>query len=106
MASKQNIETCFLANNPQSERHQRATRCVSSDRIPIIGQLDENLWISTVHGSLGTSSAPFAASIISSQLLGWIPPVSINVEDIIDPERFKKRQARRGILKPLKPTNH
>ena len=106
IASKQNIETCFLANNPHSERHQRAPRCVSSDRIPIIGQLDENLWISTAHGSLGTSSAPFAASIISSQILGWIPPVSSNVEDVIDPERFKKRQARRGQLKPLKPTNH
>ena len=51
-------------------QHKRAARCVSSDRDPVIGQLRENRWISTAHGSLGTSSAPLAAAIIGSDLMG------------------------------------
>ena len=106
IASEKNLKTCFLSDNEHSENHLRATRCVSSDRIPIIGELDKNIWISSAHGSLGTSSAPLAASIITSQLLGWIPPISINVEKIIAPGRFEERQARRGQLKSSSDPSH
>lgn len=103
-ASRKNIETCFLTDSQHSEKHLRATRCVSSDRIPIIGKLDNDIWISGAHGSLGTSSAPFAASIIASQIVGWIPPLSPEVMRRIQPQRFKERQARRGKLVSLKRT--
>ena len=106
IASKKNLETCFLSVSENSENHLRATRCVSSDRIPIIGKLDKNIWISSAHGSLGTSSAPLAASIITSQLLGWIPPISKDVEKIIAPGRFEERQARRGLPKSSDDPSH
>lgn len=80
-----------------SLHHKRAARCVSSDRDPVIGRLSETRWISTAHGSLGTSSAPLAAAIIASDLLGWVPPVSRRVLACVEPRRFIARQARRGV---------
>jgi tRNA 5-methylaminomethyl-2-thiouridine biosynthesis bifunctional protein len=77
--------------------YKRAARCVSSDRDPIIGRLSERRWISTAHGSLGTSSAPLAASIIASDIMGWVPPVSARVLAALAPTRFIARQARRGV---------
>ena len=88
----------FLGNGKMTSlRHKRAPRCVSSDREPVVGKLSETGWISTAHGSMGTSSAPMAAAMISSQLLGWIPPVSKRVETSLSPQRFIPRQARRGV---------
>jgi glycine/D-amino acid oxidase-like deaminating enzyme len=83
----------------RSIRYQRAARCVSSDRDPVIGKVDDGVWITTAHGSMGSSSAPFAASIIASEVLGWIAPVSSRALKSVAPERFIARQARRGIKK-------
>jgi tRNA 5-methylaminomethyl-2-thiouridine biosynthesis bifunctional protein len=79
--------------------HERGVRAVSSDRMPLIGCLDteQPLWIATAFGSLGTSAAPLAAAMLASQILGWMPPVSAEVENLTDPNRFARRQARRGI---------
>jgi tRNA 5-methylaminomethyl-2-thiouridine biosynthesis bifunctional protein len=80
-----------------SIQHKRAARCVSSDRDPVIGRLGEQRWVSTAHGSSGTSSAPLAATIIASDIVGWIAPVSQRALDAVDPRRFVSRQARRGV---------
>jgi tRNA 5-methylaminomethyl-2-thiouridine biosynthesis bifunctional protein len=77
--------------------HKRGPRCVSSDRDPIIGSVGHQRWVSTAHGSIGTSSAPLAGAIIASQVMGWIPPVSQRVLQSVDPSRFAGRQARRGV---------
>ena len=88
----------FLGDDKMTSlRHKRAARCVSSDREPVVGKLSAMGWISTAHGSMGTSSAPMAAVMISSQLLGWITPVSERVEVNLSPQRFIARQARRGV---------
>lgn len=79
-----------------SRQVQRGARCVSSDRHPIVGQVSDQVWISTGHGSMGTTSASLAASTIVSLLQGWIPPVSAEVYAGLSPERFAQRQARRG----------
>ena len=102
VATKQNLLRNFPIQLLSSIRYERGARCVSSDRVPVIGEFSKNCWISNAHGSLGTSSAPLAASIISSNLLGWIPPISRDVEKILVPHRFKERQNRRGELKSTK----
>ena len=102
VATKQNLLRNFPIQLLSSIRYERGARCVSSDRVPVIGEFSNNCWISNAHGSLGTSSAPLAASIISSNLLGWIPPISRDVEKILVPHRFKERQNRRGELKSTK----
>lgn len=85
----------------QNQPHQwlgraRGIRCVSSDRWPVAGQVAEQLWVSTAHGSMGMVSAQQSASIIVSNLLGIFAPMRQQEEAQLDPRRFLSRQARRG----------
>lgn len=99
-ATASNIESNrrFIGNDPITPiSHKRGPRCVSSDRNPIIGRVGHQRWITTAHGSIGTSSAPLAGAIIASQVMGWVPPVSRRVLQCVDPSRFAARQARRGV---------
>ncbi|MEM7406364.1 MAG: tRNA (5-methylaminomethyl-2-thiouridine)(34)-methyltransferase MnmD [Pseudomonadota bacterium] len=77
----------------------RATRAVTSDRLPIIGQVSDNLWMATGFGSMGTTAAPLAAAEVCSALMGWLPPLSARVRQALDPHRFRARQQRRGPAK-------
>ncbi|XOV82948.1 MAG: tRNA (5-methylaminomethyl-2-thiouridine)(34)-methyltransferase MnmD [bacterium] len=81
------------------QHSQRAARATSSDRMPIIGRLDgpAEIWLATAFGSMGTTAAPLAAAMVSNQLLGWSSGVSAAIEALTDPNRFARRQARRGI---------
>ncbi len=75
----------------------RGARAVTSDRLPIIGRLADNLWIASGYGSMGTTAAPLGGAMISAALLGEMAPVSVEVNRALDPLRFKVRQARRGV---------
>ena len=81
----------------QWKARYRASRAVTSDRVPFIGHLGGNVWIATGHGSGGTTSAPFAAEILTSLILGWLPPTSRAVVELVSPRRIKERQKRRGV---------
>lgn len=94
-ASEHNLAQ--LQNQPhQWLRRARGIRCVSSDRWPVAGQVAEQLWASTAHGSMGMVSAQQSASIIVSNLLGIFAPMRQQEEAQLDPRRFLSRQARRG----------
>ena len=75
----------------------RGNRAICSDRLPVVGQVQENLWIATGLGSMGTTLAPFTASIISAALCGHVAPGSTAITAQLRPQRFKERQARRGL---------
>jgi len=81
------------------QHSQRATRATSSDRMPVVGRLQgpAELWLATAFGSMGTTAAPLAAAMVSNQILGWSSGVSPAVEALTDPNRFARRQARRGV---------
>ncbi len=74
----------------------RATRSVSSDRNPVVGRVDDGLFVSTGHGSTGMQSAPFAAAAIVSEMLGDLSPLDAAALLALHPDRFRARQARRG----------
>ena len=74
----------------------RANRAVASDRTPIVGELAAGLTVSSAHGAMGMTTAPFAGAIVASRLTGDFPPLQRNVEALIEPARFRRRQARRG----------
>ena len=74
----------------------RANRAVASDRTPIVGELGEGLTVSSAHGAMGMTTAPFAGAIIASRLTGDFPPLQRSVEALVEPARFRRRQARRG----------
>ena len=78
-------------------RRMRAARAISSDRAPIVGRLDDARWAATALGSMGTTAAPLAAAIVASELTGWLAPVDTSVQLLLRPERFRERQARRGM---------
>ena len=78
-------------------RRMRAIRAIPSDRAPIVGRLDEQRWAATALGSMGTTAAPLAAAMVASELTGWLVPVDSPVQALLRPERFRERQARRGM---------
>jgi glycine/D-amino acid oxidase-like deaminating enzyme len=89
---------------------RRGARCVSSDRTPVVGQLHSDgdsdaLWLHTGLGSMGTTAGVVGAAALSAALLGWLPPLAPEVAHLLRPERFRERQARRGVrhIEPLQP---
>ena len=73
----------------------RGTRAVTSDRMPIIGQLDADTYITAGHGSSGTTSAALAGEWVASLIAGECPPVGREIEALCRVERFRERQLRR-----------
>lgn len=87
----------------RSLSQHRATRCVASDRNPVVGALvdlegEENgdRLVSVGHGSMGTVSTHLAASLIGAAITGSVRPLTGPLRAMIEPGRFRIRQARRG----------
>ncbi len=76
---------------------ERGARSVSSDRFPAIGRVADDVWVSTGHGSMGTTGAPFAAALIEAEISGRLMPASPAELAVVGPQRFQERQARRGL---------
>ncbi len=81
----------------------RGTRTLASDRVAIIGQLAPGLYVSTAHGSMGMTSAPFAGAHVASLVSGDFPPMRAEVEAVTAPSRFHSRQVRRGYRLGARP---
>jgi tRNA 5-methylaminomethyl-2-thiouridine biosynthesis bifunctional protein len=65
-------------------------RATTPDRLPIIGAVDDGLYVATGYGSRGLLSAPLAAEMIASAIAGEISPVSKQLQTLTRPLRFKK----------------
>ena len=81
----------------------RGVRSVSSDRTPIAGQLtdldgqrQQDRYVSTGHGSMGTVSTHYCAALITALITGEFAPMSPVIQRALAPLRFRQRQARRG----------
>ena len=73
----------------------RGTRAVTSDRMPVIGRMEEDTYVTAGHGSNGTTSAALAGEWIASLIAGECAPVTREVEALCRVERFRERQLRR-----------
>ena len=89
------IEPIFRGLSLQWKSKFRGTRLVTSDRLPVAGRVTDNLWLNVGYGSSGTTTAPYIAEILASQILGEISPASGVSESVFDPHRFESRQVRR-----------
>lgn len=67
-----------------------STRATTPDRLPYIGQLEEGLYVSTGHGSRGMLSAPLAAEIIASMMVGEALPLAPELAAAMRPTRFNR----------------
>ncbi len=98
---------------------KKGERCTSSDRNPVAGCLTtvegapytaddsedggavgmgnrNQRLVNLGHGSMGTVTAHLGAAIIESLLLGLPPVLDRELGQLVDPARFRARQARRG----------
>lgn len=75
---------------------QRGRRGVSSDRLPVVGSVEAGLVVNLAHGSHGTATAPLAAACVVEMLGGDFAPIERDGLALLDPGRFRARQARRG----------
>ena len=73
----------------------RGERTVTSDKLPIVGQVSPNVWVNLAHGSAGTSSTSYCGEILASQISGELAPLWQECIDALLPRRFKERQVRR-----------
>lgn len=98
IATATNLEKLQTMTNKENWTHLRSFRghrTVTSDKLPIVGQISPNSWVNLAHGSAGTASTPYSAEILASQYLGELAPLWLECIDQIHPNRFSKRQVRR-----------
>jgi tRNA 5-methylaminomethyl-2-thiouridine biosynthesis bifunctional protein len=70
-------------------------RAVTPDRLPIAGELGDGLFALTGFGSRGFSLAPLLAEHVAALALGAPSPVSRAAAELVAPDRFARRAARR-----------
>jgi tRNA 5-methylaminomethyl-2-thiouridine biosynthesis bifunctional protein len=72
-------------------------RATTPDRLPIAGAAPaEGVFILTGFGSRGFSLAPLLAEHVAALALGAPSPLPAPLADLVDPDRFRRRAARRG----------
>jgi tRNA 5-methylaminomethyl-2-thiouridine biosynthesis bifunctional protein len=73
-------------------------RATTPDRLPIAGPAPDvaGVFILTGFGSRGFSLAPLLAEHIAALALGSPSPLPAPLADLVDPDRFRRRAARRG----------
>ena len=95
LANRSRLNPIFGHSNYRWHSRFRATRTVTSDRFPIIGKISPNIWLNIAHGSSGTITGIFGAEHIASEICGELSPFCKNLQSVVDPSRFERRQLRR-----------
>ncbi|MFW6322213.1 MAG: FAD-dependent 5-carboxymethylaminomethyl-2-thiouridine(34) oxidoreductase MnmC, partial [Guyparkeria sp.] len=81
---------------PGAPLHGRASvRATTPDRLPLVGELVEGLWISTGHGARGLTWSAWLAEYILSRIEGTPSPLPRSLAAGLQPQRFDEREARK-----------
>jgi tRNA 5-methylaminomethyl-2-thiouridine biosynthesis bifunctional protein len=74
-----------------------ATRCVTHDRLPLLGPIDvgaqAGLWLCVGMGSRGLSFAPLCAELLTARLCGEPWPVESSLCRSLDTHRVRRTRA-------------
>ena len=62
-------------------------RCASSDRRPLVGRIDEGLWVTTAMGSRGLTFSLLCAELLAARLHGEPLPLERKLADALDAAR-------------------
>ena len=73
-----------------ASRTWSGVRCVTRDRRPLLGPLDEGLHLNLALGSRGFTWSPLAAELLASSISGAPLPLPRNVLRALSPHRFVK----------------
>jgi tRNA 5-methylaminomethyl-2-thiouridine biosynthesis bifunctional protein len=85
----------FSDRNFNSLKSRVAFRTVASDRLPLAGKIDENVYGLLALGSRGLIWSSLGAELIASELEGEPLPLEGDLVDALEPARFAKRAERR-----------
>jgi tRNA 5-methylaminomethyl-2-thiouridine biosynthesis bifunctional protein len=79
----------LLIENTEIAQWQGRTslRASTRDRLPLVGKIKDTLYLSIGHGSRGMISAPYAAEVIASAMLGEPPPIATSLARAVSPKR-------------------
>ena len=90
-------------------RH-RGMRCVSSDRLPVVGALFDrqqrpipDLYVSSGMGSMGNVFSHYGAELLASEICGEFLPATSELVAALSSRRFRQRQERRGYKLDAQP---
>lgn len=75
------------------EAARASVRTTASDHFPVVGQLDENMYISTAHGSHGILSSLLSAKILTNKIMDLQCDVGGCVLSALSPDRFDRSNA-------------
>lgn len=78
----------FIGIDISALKGRAALRTVTPDRLPLVGQLQEGLYLSVGHGSRGLLSAPLAGELITSLVYKEPFPCDGDVVATLSPLRF------------------
>ncbi|MDR0781985.1 MAG: bifunctional tRNA (5-methylaminomethyl-2-thiouridine)(34)-methyltransferase MnmD/FAD-dependent 5-carboxymethylaminomethyl-2-thiouridine(34) oxidoreductase MnmC [Pseudomonadales bacterium] len=71
---------------------RRASRCITPDRLPLVGALDAerypNLYLNLAHGSHGLTRTPLCAAWLTSQINATPPPCLPLLGELLNPARY------------------
>lgn len=85
--------------DPAELTGRAALRCVSPDYLPVVGPLEDGLYVSTAHGSRGLITAPLAGEILAAQLEGEPAPLPRRLMEAVHPQRLRSaRETRAGSV--------
>ena len=74
-----------------------AFRAVTPDRLPVVGEISQNVYGAFAYGSRGLVWAALAAEIIACELEGEPLPVEGKLADALAPGRFRRRAESKGV---------
>lgn len=77
-------------------RGRASIRAATPDRLPIAGEIAPGLFALTGLGSRGFCFAPLLGEHVAALALGAPSPLLAPLADLVDPERFARRAARRS----------
>ncbi|MGH1402971.1 MAG: FAD-dependent 5-carboxymethylaminomethyl-2-thiouridine(34) oxidoreductase MnmC [Alphaproteobacteria bacterium] len=69
--------------------HRAGVRTASRDHFPVVGKLNENVFVSTAHGSHGILSTLLSANILLNMIDGGGYEGHVDVLNALSPHRFK-----------------
>lgn len=69
--------------------HRASVRTTSKDHFPVVGQISDNVYVSTAHGSHGILSSLMAAEILANMIDNKPQALSDDVLAALSPYRFK-----------------
>jgi tRNA 5-methylaminomethyl-2-thiouridine biosynthesis bifunctional protein len=76
--------------------HWSSTRCVSHDRLPLVGPLDDalmpTLWLHTALGARGLSFSALGAELLAARIGAEPWPVPANLARSLDLRRPKRKR--------------